>query len=80
MRPIILWAKMCYVLACLILKCKEMLDIYKKVSFFQGIGANPLFAGEEQVDSYFMKTLMIHSKICLFHVIYQKDEQILNDR
>ena len=24
--------------------CKEMLDLRKKASFFQGIGANPLFA------------------------------------
>ena len=30
--------------------CKEMLDLRKKASFFQGIGPNPLFAREEQVD------------------------------
>jgi hypothetical protein len=35
-----LWAQILYYSKL----CKEMLDLRKKASFFQGIGANPLFA------------------------------------
>jgi len=41
--------------------CKEMLDLRKKASFFQGIGPNPLFAQEEQVflRELFMRPMYI---------------------